>query len=399
MKIVHFTGAFLPKVGGAEVVVHSLALEQSKMGHAVYVLNGYGRGKNAMRRWLPYQLLSLPPRHNMVGFSTRRLQRTVLSAWLVYLQMRFRFDVWHLHYAYPIGSALPLLQRLGIEPVLTCHGIDINTLPALGYGLRLDPDIDRQIVHVLRRCKKLVAIGSDIRIEFLAAGCVPTRIFDIPNGVAFHRINSIARDVAARKVRDRYHVAPEAPIILTVGRNHPAKGFELIPAMVAALVKMNQPFVWMVVGRNCESLAGMLAGPGMEGYLRIVGSLGPRVDPSLKAFLLPSAELAEVFRAADIFAFPTRTEGMPLVVLEAMAAGLPVVTTDAPGVRDLVESGVNGFLSRVGDAQGMAQKISTLLADPQLRGQMGARGQQKAKEYDWPIVARKYVDLYRRSCS
>jgi len=398
MRIVHFTGVFLPYVGGAEAVVHNLALEQTRLGHDVSVLSYWSRPTRAIRDHLPYRVLSLPPKYTMERIFQRPLGRMVLSAWLAYLQRRFRFDAWHLHYAYPTGSALPLLQRAGLEPVLTCHGIDVQTLPSIHYGARLDPEIDREVTRVLRRCKKLVAIGSDMHREFLDAGCEAARVFDIPNGVSLEQMNSIARAAAARKIRAQYRIPPKAPIILTVGRNHPKKGYDLIPAMIASLTRGAGPFVWLIVGRHCESIAEALAARGLAAYARIVGSLGPGEKPGTKVFLFPSPETAEIFRAADLFAFPTKLEAMGLVVLEAMAAGLPVVTTCVPGVRDLVESGVNGYLAREGDAEEMARYIRTLLRDPHLRQEMGAKGLQKAQEYDWTKVAQRYLALYSRPC-
>ncbi len=398
MRIVHFTGAFLPHVGGAEAVVHNLALEQTRMGHEAYVLNWWGRSKNAIRKYLPYPLLSLPPKCRIDELFKRPLRRMVLSAWLTYLQRRFRFDAWHLHYAYPIGSALPLLQGMGMEPVLTCHGIDVQTLPSIHYGVRLDPEIDREVTRVLRRCKKLVAIGSDMHRKFLEAGCEAARVFDIPNGVSLAQMNSISRDAAARKIRSQYRIPSNSPIILTVGRNHPKKGYDLIPAMIESLARGARPFVWLIVGPRCESISETLAARGLAEHVRIVGSLGLGEKSGTKVFMFPSPETAEVFRAADLFAFPTKLEAMGLVVLEAMAAGLPVVTTCVPGVRDLVEDGVNGYLAREGDAQDMARYIHALLLDPHLRQEMGAKGLQKAQEYDWTRVAQRYLTLYSRPC-
>jgi len=399
MRIVHFTGAFLPHVGGAEAVVHNLALEQTRLGHDVSVLSCWSRPTRAIRAHLPYRVLSLPPKYTMDKIFKRPLRRMILSAWLAYLQRRFRFDVWHLHYAYPIGSALPLLQSTGMEPVLTCHGIDVQILPSIHYGVRLDPEIDREVTRVLRRCKKLVAIGSDMHREFLEAGCEAARIFDIPNGVSLDQMNSISRDAAARKIRSQYRIPSNSPLILTVGRNHPKKGYDLIPAMIESLAREARPFVWLIVGPHCESISERLAVRGLAEHIRVVGSLGLSEKPGTKTFLFPSTEMVEVFRAADLFAFPTKLEAMGLVVLEAMAAGLPVVTTRVPGVRDLVESGVNGYLAREGDAQDMAQYIRTLLLDPHLRQEMEAKSLQKAQEYDWPRIVQRYVDLYARPCS
>jgi glycosyltransferase involved in cell wall biosynthesis len=265
--------------------------------------------------------------------------------------------------------------------------------------MRLDPEIDQEVTRVLRRCKKLVGISSDIRKEFLRTGCAAHRVFDVPNGVSLDRIGSISRPVAVESIRRRYGIRREASIILTVGRNHPIKRYDLIPTIIALLAGAGKDFTWVLVGPGCEPLSEVLAARGLTGYLRTVGRVGPCTAHATGVFSFPSDEVVAFLKAADVFAFPTRMEGLPLVVLEAMAAGLPVVSTAVPGVRDLAEDGVNGFLTPEGDAQQMAGYLGTLLSNPQLREEMGARGQQKAAQYDWPLVARRYVDLYCLPCS
>jgi len=377
------------------MMVHSLALEQAKAGHQVYVLNPWSRNKARFKRrtQLPYRMISFPPKYELEVTSRYPLRKAILELWLRYLQRRFCFNAWHLHFAHPAGVALPVLQHMGVEPVLTCHGIDVQILPAIGYGMRLDPNIDRQITDVLRRCRKLVAISSDMRRLFLDAGCAQRFIFDIPTGVAFDHVNSVAREAALARVRREYGLSPTSRIILTVGRNTSVKRFDLIPEMVTSLRRCcTEAFTWIVVGPGCESLCTA----SQNGCLRHLGPFG--IQPGLEAAvpLSPHIRLVELLRAADVFAFPTRTEGLPLVVLEAMAAALPVVSTDVSGVVDLVEHGGTGLLSREGSPEEMVDHIATLLSNPQMRADMGAKGRQKARNYDWRVIAQHYVNLYAR---
>jgi glycosyltransferase involved in cell wall biosynthesis len=93
--------------------------------------------------------------------------------------------------------------------------------------------------------------------------------------------------------------------------------------------------------------------------------------------------LAALYRESDVFVFPTLLEGMPLVVLEAMACGLPVITT-ANGPGDIVRDGVDGFIVPARDADVISERLERLYRDPELRATMGRNASARAREFDWP---------------
>src|SRR5262249_15026495 len=100
------------------------------------------------------------------------------------------------------------------------------------------------------------------------------------------------------------------------------------------------------------------------------------------------AELARHYRSADVFVFPTLVEGMPLVVLEAMACGLPVIVT-ANGPADVLRDGVDGFTSPARDADAVASRLETLYRDAALREEMGRNAARRAAEFGWSAYAGK----------
>lgn len=103
------------------------------------------------------------------------------------------------------------------------------------------------------------------------------------------------------------------------------------------------------------------------------------------------------YEGADIFALPSHREGLPRTVLEAMAMGLPVVTTDAPGCRDTIENGVSGLLFPVGDAAALESALETLIANETLRRQMGEAARARAARlFDVRAVVERYLQLYDR---
>ena len=101
---------------------------------------------------------------------------------------------------------------------------------------------------------------------------------------------------------------------------------------------------------------------------------------------VPLNERAIFFKWADLFVLPTYAEGMPMVVLEAMAAGLPIITTSVGGIPELIEDGVEGLLIQPGDVGALADRITQLVEDKLERQRMGARGQAKACEFDLSLI-------------
>jgi glycosyltransferase involved in cell wall biosynthesis len=105
--------------------------------------------------------------------------------------------------------------------------------------------------------------------------------------------------------------------------------------------------------------------------------------------------LAETYRASDVFVLPTLLEGMPLVVLEAMACGLPVIVT-ANGPGDLVRDGVDGFVIPGRDEDAICDRLERLYRDPELRAEMGRSARARAREFTWGVYADRVIDVLRR---
>lgn len=107
-------------------------------------------------------------------------------------------------------------------------------------------------------------------------------------------------------------------------------------------------------------------------------------------------DVPQLLHAADIFVLPSRREGLPRSVMEAMAAGKPVVATDVRGNRDLVEHEVTGLLVKLGDTQGLADALLRLTCDPPLRVRMGQAGRERIQAYSLDRVLEEMSTIYRR---
>ena len=104
--------------------------------------------------------------------------------------------------------------------------------------------------------------------------------------------------------------------------------------------------------------------------------------------------LPEFYRQGDVFCLPSASEGMASVMLEALATGLPIVTTDVPGTAELVTEGHNGFVVPVGDADALVAPLRRLLTDHEFRRQQGGRSRERSMAFSWTVMAERYLALY-----
>ena len=105
-------------------------------------------------------------------------------------------------------------------------------------------------------------------------------------------------------------------------------------------------------------------------------------------------ELRELYRNADVFVLPSEREGMPLVLLEALAMGLPIVATDIPGNRDLVSDRQNGLLVPLGDAAALRQALLSVTTDPERYRRMSETSRRLAERYSWQAVSAEFEQIY-----
>jgi glycosyltransferase-like protein len=267
----------------------------------------------------------------------------------------------------------------GVVVVRTVHHIDDFTTPALVECQRrsvLDPD---RLLVVSEQWRKNLAADYGVDAEI------------VPNGVDPGRFGSGAPG-ERQQFRGRIGVADGQCLVLTVGGVEPRKGTAtLFEAMARLRRSIDPPPVLALVGGHSfqdyrayrEATLARLPGLGLE-VGRDVVLLGT----------VPEAELGGWYRAADVFAFPSVKEGFGLVVLEALAAGLPVVATDIPVFAEYLTSGKNALLVPPDDGPGLAGAVEALVADPALRRRLAAGGTPVVGRFTWEASAFRHLDIY-----
>jgi len=404
LRIAHLPGTFLPVMGGAEVVAHNIALRQHQMGHDVTVFIYGELSKDFARKRasdLPYRVVSFAPKciapikyFLRYGVDLRR----IWGIQVAHFQKKHRFDVWHFNSLdYHSFFSLPALQNMGVPSVGTCHGGDIQTMEAISYGRRLDPLFDRLFSDGIKKFTLCTAISESIRTEYLSAGVLPESIRLVPNGTDVDRIRNHPSE--RESVRAEMHCPADVFLLLTVGRNHPKKGFGQIPSILKEVLEKRKNVLWVVVGRGNECIREKAVSLGVGHALVTIPQIGLAGGHAADGngggvAEVPSAGLIRLFKAADAFVFPTLLESFGIVLVEAMAADLPVITTDAPGARDIISHEENGLISPVKDTKAMAENVLRVLSDRNLRQKIIEGGKSTALVHDWASVAERYCEVY-----
>ncbi|EHJ48103.1 glycosyl transferase group 1 [Solidesulfovibrio carbinoliphilus subsp. oakridgensis] len=365
-----------PLGGGAGNATANLARELAGLGVAVRVVTAAFKG--------------LPRREAVDGYAVRRLPALrrhadhcspleMLSFMgsaavaLPVLAREFRPDVCVAFFGIPCGPAAWVLKLLrGVPYVVSLRGGDVpgfQPYDLAGYHRLTGPLIRflwRQAAHVVANSRGLAALART------SAGQTPIAM--IPNGVdtaLFTPASELSREGPVR--------------LVFVGRLVRQKGLDVLLDALARLPE-TACFELSIVGDGPlrRELAERARRLGLGDRVRFAGWVG-------------RADMPELLREADAFVFPSRDEGMPNAVLEAMAAGLAVAATRIAGNEELVEDGRTGFLVPPDDPAALASVLTRLIGDRNLCWRLGAAGRDKVvREYSWRVVAGAYLDLFRK---
>jgi glycosyltransferase involved in cell wall biosynthesis len=300
---------------------------------------------------------------------------TAAGVRVVDLGMRGKWDAWVVY------RLFRLLRSEEIH-VLHAHLFHANLLGVIAGKMAGVPVIvaTRQSVDIggrwrewinhwaMRLPDKVVAVSEEVRqAENLRSRTESSKIITIPNSVPFQVFDNVNQSKVSR-LRRNWDFDNGIPVIGTVGRFVEPKGYpHLLDAMVR--IQAHLPDVKVLLVGD-----GVLRRP-MEEKAEALGLSDAVIFTGIRR------DVPEILALLDVFVLPSLWEGLPIALLEAMAAGLPVVATRVGGVPEVVVDGVTGLLVPPRDPEALSEAILTLLQDPDLRQKMGQAGQDRVREY------------------
>ncbi len=368
MKIAMVTQSYYPRVGGVTEHSHHLSRALRRLGHEVVIITsgpGNGDGREVMRigrnAFFPINGAMV---NVTVGIRLRRQLRKVIS--------EGAFDLVHIHC--PLEPTLPLAALMAVRD-LRCP-----TVGTFHMAARMSPAYELFGSLLQKHAGRLdarIAVSETART--FAKKYFPGDYHLVPNGVDFGRFASPA---------GRIPELDDGKVnFLFVGRFDIRKN---IPAIISAFKRLSRH------NSNCRLV---LVGKGFtESWCRLRAGSPPGGSIVFKG-CVPPEELPACFASSQVFcSVPRGSESFGIVLIEAMAAGLPVIGADIPGYRDVVEDGRTGLLVPPGSTGLLADAMLRLADSEALRSRMGEDGRRRAMEYDWMRLAARIESVYLGLC-
>jgi N-acetyl-alpha-D-glucosaminyl L-malate synthase BshA len=362
-----------PTFGGSGVLATELGKALAQKGHMVHFityqqpvrLNGFIPNIFYHEVQVPtYPLFDYPP------------YETALASTMVDVIKNNQLDLLHVHYAIPHASAAYMAKRI-LEPegkkipvITTLHGTDITLVGR-------DKTYSPVVAFSINQSDAITAVSNDLRDETYKIFNIQKEIEVIYNFVDVSRFSRKPID-AFRKV-----IAPNNERILMHASNFRKLKRVQDVVKVFAEVQRQIPSKLLFVGD----------GPERQVAEDLSRSLG--VSDSIR-FVGKQEQMEDILAIADLFLLPSEYESFGLAALEAMAAGVPVVSTNAGGLKEINIDGQTGYMTEIGDVKTMSEKAIEILKKDDVLKKFKARAAEHAKKFDIQHIVPLYEKLYQR---
>jgi len=348
--------------GGVQVHVRQLAVRLRQQGHEVLVL-----APSSSRPADPFVRLAGRPIRIPYNESIAPISPTPRAYAATRDALRsFRPDVVHVHEPFVPGPSMfaALISRAPVVATFHAYADRSLLLSAAAPALR----------GIWKRLAVRVAVSHAAAAFVSRVGKGDLRI--VPNGA---NVEMFASAEPAR--------LPEGRRLLFVNRLDPRKGFRVMVAAFRVLASERPDVVLVVAGDGPERPAVQDLPNEIRERVVMLGNV-------------PHEELPPYHAASEVFCAPaTGRESFGIVLVEAMAAGLPMVASDIPGYREVVRNGIDGMLVPPRDPAALAGAVSEVLDDPDTAKRLGEAGRSRAKRYSWETVAGEIEEIYREAAN
>ncbi|BDZ71827.1 glycosyltransferase [Methanobacterium petrolearium] len=325
-------------------------------------------------RWIePKQFRALVHFHGLMD--TFRMVTYVISLFfnLIKIIRKYKIQIIHAHSVIPTGFMASIVSKIMHKPLfITAHGMDINNFE----NSRI---FNYFISYSLNSSFRSIAVSEDLAKKMRLMVNDNNKIVVIRNAVDTDRFNPTKNTI----IREKFNIKDEDILLLFVGYLDEFKGiFELVNAF-SQLNAGNKNVKLMVVG----------VGPKKEDLLKILTKMGIE-NQVIFTGMIEHHKIHKYYQSADIFVLPSYTEGggPPLVVMEAMACGLPIIVTNVGGMSEGIEEDVNGFIVPPKNVKELNKKLNILIENEDLRKKFGNNSFKIIGEYS-TILGKKTENL------
>lgn len=397
MKIAIPISSFLPNIGGMEVGAHNLAKNLVKLGHQPIVITSFSIYKKLKKEKvnLPYKVTYFFPRMFYLFSKNKALGMFLSEKYFMFLQRKYKFDFWHITMGFPLGVMFInySIKHKFNNYIIRCVGEDIQQNRSINYGYSLNQENKAIIDKYFPLCKNFIAISKSISERYKDLGIKCKAIHNIPNGVSTERF--IQLDKKKRiKLRKKYGITEKDKVFISLGRNHPKKNYKFLIKLIYTMKRHNISNKYLLVGQGVNKFKNKIKSLNLTNQVILVDT-NNNIDTNTEQY--PSLTIINFLLISDFFIFPSILESFGVVIIEAMAAGLPIIANHVPGSKDIIHNNKTGFLlNNINDVNSFMEKIELLSGNNKLVKQMKINCIKESKKYDWKEICKKYLRLYEK---
>lgn len=375
MNILMMTNTYTPLVGGLERSVKTFAEEYRRRGHRVVIVAPTFKRMPKTERGV----IRVPAVKEILG--TEFSARLPIPGWMEKHLSGFRPDIVHAHHPFLLGdTAFRVAMAKQIPLVYTHHTL----FEQYTHYLPMKTDkaarfVTRLATAYSNLCDRVFAPSESVA-KLLRQRGVRTPISVVPTGIDHAHF----RDGHGDRFRRQLKIPAQAFIVGHLGRLAPEKNLGFLTRAVVEYLHRHAAAVFVVVGR----------GPSAS-WIKRLGTLGRVRDRIYFTGVLHKQGLIDAYDAMDVFAFASKSETQGLVLLEAMAAGVPVVALDAPGAREVVHDRRNGRLLKVESVESFAEALQWFVRlTPARRQAVRQAARETAREFSVSRCAERALQAY-----
>jgi glycosyltransferase involved in cell wall biosynthesis len=289
----------------------------------------------------------------------------------------WNYNIIHMWAYFYLNSLFTVIYKLFAwkkKLIMTC-----DTFP--GYSFSSGKIVDKLFFiytillgWLIFRVPNKIHIYGKGMIEFARKiGINEEKIIVLPTGINIEKFEK------GRNIREDLGIEEDDFVLVYAGLIVPRKG---IMTMIKIVKRLENKKIKLLLAGD---------GPKKEDYIRIVKELG--LSDQIK-FLGWRKDIPSVLKSSNILFLPSKGEGLPGIIMEAMATGLPVVASNIPCIPDLVENGVNGYLCGVDDVECFEETVKGLFEDKEKLIEIGKKGKDKIKDFKWSSLLKNYIKIY-----
>ncbi|MDX1463297.1 MAG: N-acetyl-alpha-D-glucosaminyl L-malate synthase BshA [Marinirhabdus sp.] len=363
-----------PTFGGSGVVATELGLALAERGHEIHFFTYKQPVRlELLSKHIHFHEVAVPD-YPLFHYQPYEL---ALSSKLVDMVKLYRIEVLHVHYAIPhayagyMAKKMLLAEGISIPMVTTLHGTDITLVGN-------HPHYKPAVTFSINKSDVVTSVSQSLKEDTNRLFDITSEILVVPNFIDIEKYTNpytdCQRDLMAEK---------EESIITHISNLREVKRVRDVIEIFDRIQK-KLPAQLIMVGEGPEKAAceAMCRDKGIEDKVKFVGN---------------SSEIDKILCFSDLFLLPSEKESFGLAALEAMASGVPVISSNTGGLPEVNEDGVSGYLSDVGDVADMAEKAIGILKDPATLKTFKKNAKETARKFDTHNIVPMYEEVYEKA--